>query len=132
MQLDHLLLCASIGAPEADGLVEFGLREGTPNTHPGQGTACRRFFFHNAYLELLWVHDPAEAQSALTRPTHLWERWLGRSNQTCPFGVGFRPPPAPQPARGSLFSTWEYCPSYLPQPLSIAMATNAGILTEPM
>jgi hypothetical protein len=33
------------------------LTEGTPNIHPGQGTANRRFFFRNAMLELLWVND---------------------------------------------------------------------------
>jgi hypothetical protein len=38
------------------------MAEGEPNTHPGQGTACRRFFFRNAFLELVWVRDPAEAQ----------------------------------------------------------------------
>jgi hypothetical protein len=28
--------------------------EDSSNTHPGQGTANRQFFFNNAYLELLW------------------------------------------------------------------------------
>jgi hypothetical protein len=42
----------SKGAPEAEALLRVGLREGAGNTHPGQGTACRRFFFENAYLEL--------------------------------------------------------------------------------
>ncbi len=60
-ELDHLFLWASPGGVEADRLVTFGLTEGEPNTHPGQGTACRRFFFRNAYLELLWVNDPIEA-----------------------------------------------------------------------
>jgi hypothetical protein len=48
--LDHLFICTSSGAPEAERLAEFGLIEGTPNCHPGQGTANRRFFFHNAML----------------------------------------------------------------------------------
>ena len=54
----HLLLrrwprsrCAH--APGAEG----GQREHAP----GQGTACRRFFFANAYLELFWVGDAQEA-----------------------------------------------------------------------
>ena len=55
LQFDHLFICTSVGAPDAERLVAFGLTEGEPNVHPGQGTACRRFFFRNAYLELLWV-----------------------------------------------------------------------------
>jgi len=46
-EVDHLFVCANLGAPEADSLIAFGLTEGAPNVHPGQGTANRRFFFHN-------------------------------------------------------------------------------------
>src|SRR3981189_2816584 len=106
VELDHLFICPSTGAPEADHLVQFGLTEGTPNTHPGQGTACRRFFFRNAYIELLWVHDPAEAQSEPIRPTHLWKRWAGRAGVACPFGFGFRP--RAQQEGGFPCTTWEY------------------------
>jgi len=77
-ELDHVFICVSEGAPESDLLVEFGLSEGARNVHPGQGTSNRRFFFHNAMLELLWVANPDEARSGLTRPTRLWERWDGR------------------------------------------------------
>ncbi|MGH9760591.1 MAG: hypothetical protein ACREAC_07080, partial [Blastocatellia bacterium] len=31
-ELDHLFICVSAGAPEADRLIEFGLTEGTSNT----------------------------------------------------------------------------------------------------
>ncbi len=44
-ELDHLFLCCSEGAPEAATLVRRGPTEGSSNTHPGQGTANRRFFF---------------------------------------------------------------------------------------
>src|SRR5258705_2413253 len=129
LQFDHLFICTSIGAPAAERLVAFGLKEGEPNVHPGQGTACRRFFFRNAYLELLWVKDSAEAQSSLVRHTHLWERWSGRSAGACPFGLCFRPvaPHADKPP----FSTWDYCPPYLPDTLSLAVGTNAAVLVEP-
>lgn len=86
-ELDHIFICASPGAPEAEQLVELGLQEGTPNRHPGQGTANRRFVFHKAMLELLWVYDDAEAQGKRTRPTRLWERWSGRYTGACPFGI---------------------------------------------
>jgi Glyoxalase-like domain len=129
IELDHIFVWASPGGEEARVLAKFGLSEGTPNTHPGQGTACRRFFFRNAYLELLWVTDPAEAQSATIRPTHLWERWNARSTG-CPFGLCFRPGTEDD---GSIpFPTWEYRPPYLPESLSFHAGTNAGMLNEPV
>lgn len=128
-ELDHLFVWTSVGAPEGDQLVEFGLTEGAPNSHPGQGTACRRFFFRNAYLELLWVRDPAEAQGEVIRPLHLWERWSRRSADACPFGLIFRPgSPATD---GAPFASVDYHPPYLPDALNIQVATNAGVIDEP-
>jgi hypothetical protein len=129
-ELDHLFICTDFGAPAAGELIQFGLTEGSGNSHPGQGTANRRFFFHNLMLELLWVQQAVEAQSAVTRPTYLWERWRGRS-QVCPFGVGLRPAPG-ESADGPPFPSWAYHPAYLPPTLAIAVATNATVLTEPM
>ncbi len=53
-ELDHLFIMTDINAPVADRLISSGLTEGRSNIHPGQGTANRCFFFHNAMLELLW------------------------------------------------------------------------------
>ena len=129
-EFDHVFICTSQGADEAAGLAAFGLTEGTANVHSGQGTACRRFFFRNGYLELLWVSDPAEAESAPIQPTHLWERWTGRANGGCPIGLGFRPRAY---GVGTLpFPAWDYRPPYFPETLSIQVATNAAVLTEPM
>jgi hypothetical protein len=129
-ELDHLFICTDIDACEAENLVSFGFVEGRSNTHPGQGTANRCFFFHNAMLEMLWVHNPEEAKSEPIHLTHLWERWSGRNNGTCPFGVCLRP------VEGSgdvvAFSSWAYCPPYLPKTMSIAVGTNSDVLTEPM
>jgi hypothetical protein len=130
VELDHLFICTSVGAPEAACLAELGFIEGAPNGHPGQGTASRRFFFCNVYLELLWVHDAAEARSGLTRPICLWERWSGRADGACPFGFCFRP--TERPNDGLPFATWQYRPAYLPDPLCIEVATNVAVLTEPM
>lgn len=129
-EFDHLFICTDIGACEADRLVSFGLVEGTSNTHPGQGTANRRFFFRNAMLELLWVHDTEEAKSEPVRPTRLWERWTNRKDGACPFGVCLRP--ATSDGDTVAFSSWAYRPPYLPETLSIAVATNSDLLTEPM
>jgi hypothetical protein len=58
-EIDHVLVMADLIAPQATILTEFGLTEGPPNVHCGHGTACRRFFFRNAMLELLRVENAA-------------------------------------------------------------------------
>ena len=127
---DHLFICTSVEAPEAAALTALGLIEGAPNKHPGQGTACRRFFFRNFYLELLWVVDTSEATCAATRRTQLWERWSGRSSGACPFGFCFRP--TADGDGGPPFGSWEYRPAYLADPLCVQVATNVDALNEPM
>ncbi len=129
VELDHMFICTEVGAPEADQFVAFGLAEGSSNVHPGQGTANRRFFFHNAMLELLWVRDEREARSPPITPTQLWERWrYRRSTGYSPFGVCLRPStrhaltePAALP-----FATWEYPPPYLPPESHIDVATGTA------
>ncbi|MEE3719931.1 hypothetical protein V2H45_24630 [Tumidithrix elongata RA019] len=128
-ELDHLFIWTDVGAYEAERLVSFDLVEGTSNTHPGQGTTNRRFFFHNAMLELLWVHDPEEAKSELIRPTRLWERWENRNHGVCPFGICLRP--ALSGSNTVAFSSWAYHPPYLPKTMSIEVGKNSDVLTEP-
>lgn len=128
IELDHVFVCASPGAPEAHQLLRFGLREGPPNEHPGQGTACRRFSFANAMIELLWVSDPCEAQSVASRRTLLWDRWSAREGTASPFGVCVRPV---NPRNAELpFPAWEYQPAYLPHPLVMHIAESG--VEEPM
>lgn len=129
-EIDHIFICVSAGANEAEALTTLGLTEGAPNTHPGQGTACRRFFFHNSYLEFLWVSDPAEAQSETIQRTQLWQRWAARDRGACPFGIGFRP--GQQNGGGIPFPAWEYRPPYLPDSWAFHVGTNVEQLTEPM
>ncbi|MEL7227041.1 MAG: VOC family protein, partial [Cyanobacteria bacterium J06576_12] len=129
-EFDHLFICTAIGAAAAEKLISFGLTEGSRNTHPGQGTANRRFFFHNAMLELLWVTSEAEAISAPIRRTHLWERWQSRDSGTCPFGICLRP--VGSDVDNIAFEHWDFCPPYLPPNMSISVATNSNIVTEPM
>jgi Glyoxalase-like domain len=128
VELDHLFLCTDPGAPAAEDLVRFGLREGPPNQHPGQGTACRRFAFSNSMLELIWVCDEDEAQSQGTRRTQLWERWSGRESGASPFGICLRPadPAQAEPP----FPSWRYQPSYLQDPLVMHIAEAS--VEEPM
>jgi hypothetical protein len=127
VELDHVFVCTALGAPEADLLVAFGLTEGTPNTHPGQGSACRRFFFRNAMLELLWVGDEGEAQSPLIAPTRLWERWRYRETGVSPFGICLRPvAPGGEIQKSLPFETWAYRPPYLPPGMQIDVATGTS------
>lgn len=126
-ELDHVFVMTSVGAPESAALARAGLAEGPPNTHPGQGTACRRFVLGNAYIELLWVHDDVAVRSEAIRKTRLWERWAGRGGETCPFGVVLRPAGE---AQSPPFEFWDYRPPYLPSPLAIHVARDVP-LNEP-
>jgi hypothetical protein len=129
MVLDHIFICVQPGAPEAEDLKNFGLTEGSPNRHHGQGTANRRFFFHNAFLELLWLEDVREAQSDITRPTLLYERLSSQGQAVSPFGICFRPA-SPNEKRVS-FPGWSYKPLYLPADLAVEIGGGAP-LSEPM
>ncbi len=128
-EIDHLFICTDIGAPEAEQLVSLGLVEGSSSLHPGQGTTNRRFFFDNAMVELLWVHNPVEAQSEVVSRTRLWERWRHR-NRVCPFGICLRP--SRNVENRVAFLSWEYHPPYLPATLGISIGTNSEVLLEPM
>lgn len=127
-ELDHVFVCTDAGAPAAGLLQDFGLVEGTPNRHPGQGTANRRFFFHNAMLELFWVHDVAEAMSEQVRATGLFQHWNERRTGASPFGICLRP------AAGAVleppFPAIKYHPSYFPAPAYIG--ANAARVEEPL
>ena len=128
IEFDHLFVCTAPGAPEAERFVQLGLNEGPPNEHPGQGTANRRFAFSNSMIELLWVGEPGDAQSQDTARTMLWERWSGRRDNACPFGICVRPVDSQEVTPP--FPGWEYRPAYLPAPLFMHIG-EAGI-EEPM
>ncbi|HTD75292.1 MAG TPA: VOC family protein [Steroidobacteraceae bacterium] len=123
--MDHAFIGCAEGAPEAAALLRLGLVEGPGNTHPGQGTANRRFFFENFMLELVWVSDPAEAQNDRTRRTRLWERCGRRDNAVSPFGIIFRPTGAH--AVAAPFPTWDYAPVYLPPGLTMQVAEGTAL-----
>jgi hypothetical protein len=127
IEIDPVFIGCRPGGPEADSLLKHGFVEGSPNTHPGQGTANRRFFFDNFMLELLWIVDQAEVTSEQTRRTRLWERCSDPATANSPFGILFRsdgnqsPPP---------FQTWSYFPRYLPGGIAIEFAEETT-LQEP-
>lgn len=94
-------------------LLAAGLTEGAANTHSGQGTANRRFFFESGFLELLYVHDELEARSDLTGPIQLWHRWTERGKAANPFGICLSSSSGIEAAMP--FASCEYRPSYLPE-----------------
>ena len=128
MELDHVFILCDVGAPGAAALQRLGIREGTSNTHPGQGTACRRFFFANAYLELVWVENDAEAGAGEAKRTRLLERSTLRHGGACPFGVIVRP--TGETAGRMPFPTWAYAPSYFPPGFVLGVAEDTA-LSEP-
>lgn len=120
-ELDHIIFFCDVGAPEADALKRRGLHEGPPNAHPGQGTANRRFFFPNVYLELLWIENPVEARAAPANTTQLWDRWTRRKEGSCPFGLVFRPGGR---AAVAPIPTLAYSPRYFPPGFTIDIASG--------
>lgn len=130
-ELDHVFVCANLGGAEATQLVELGLTQGPSGAHQGQGTANQCFLFHNAYLELIWVHDEADARSPLTEKTRLFERWNGRADGACPFGICLRPT-RPSSVSGPPFAGWDYLPQYVPPSRPIHVGANSDRLAEPM
>ena len=106
--------------------MDYGLIEGTPNTHPGQGTANRRFFFHNFMLELLYLTDPVEARNEPR--LRLAERWEQLAVGASPFGIILRPGVGDNP--DVPFPSWEYAPRYFPAGMRLHAAEESP-LSEP-
>jgi hypothetical protein len=131
-EIDHLFVCVTKGGPEAGQLADAGFLEGAPNAHPGQGTACRRFFFDNAYLELLWIESERDARSELVRRTRLWERARHEQTGRCPFGIALRTEPTVAPDSPVPFVTWRYQPPYLPPGARIDVAVDGDRPEEPL
>jgi hypothetical protein len=128
LSLDHVFLTVSRGGPEVEPLLEAGFTEGAPNVHSGQGTACRRFFFENAYLEFVWVENQAEAEAPAIAPTGLARRGSGDAGASR-VGVCVRlSAECPDPP----VETWAYRPPYLKPGQSIPVGRNSGRVEEPL
>ena len=127
LQLDHIFVLASPGAPEADALCELGLVEGAPNQHPGQGTSNRRFFLANTTLEFLFIQNVAEAMNGAGRNLKLLERAI----DTNASAVGlvtrwFGDQSSPD------YPFWEYYPDYFADPMCFYVGKNSDNFEEPL
>jgi hypothetical protein len=133
MELDHVFIFTESPEQVASSLHSFGLIEGSPNTHPGQGTACRRFFFENAYLELVWVSSEEEVKSQDIAETQLWQRSQYRKTHYCPFGICFRNSNSENNSGALIFEDgWKYKPPYIPEGIYVNVASNTNYPAEPM
>ncbi|NEO86573.1 MAG: VOC family protein [Spirulina sp. SIO3F2] len=129
LELDHVFILVEPGAKVADRLLELGFQEGRGNTHPGQGTANRRFYFVNGMLELLWVRDAEEARQGPGRKLQFPER--ATNPNASPFGMIFVPNPD-QVSQAAPFPGWHYQPDYFLPPQGFHVGTNAENLMEPL
>lgn len=122
LKIDHLLICVDAPEKTAQILTDFGLIEGEPNSHFGQGTSNRRFYFNNIYLELLYLDDLEAAQSPLTKPTKIYQRFFPKTSKCSPFGVCFYADDIADKNCAfdiNKFNIWDYRPKYLPSPLKM-------------
>lgn len=126
MDLDHLFLFIDPDGPEPAALKGLGLRESFRRTHPGQGTANRCYCFDNAYLELLWLSDEAEARAPGVARSGLAGRAHWRENGANPFGLALRG------AAALPFDCWDYRPAYLPDGMAIPMALFSEDPAQPL
>lgn len=129
MTLDHVFILVEPGAKVADRLLESGFQEGPSNTHSGQGTANRRFYFADAMLEFIWVQDADEAKNGPGRELRFAKR--AEDPNASPFGIIFVPQKASS-SPNAPFPGWHYQPAYFPPPKGFHVGANAHNITEPL
>lgn len=128
VQLDHFFILTEEGAPLADLLVDIGLVEGTPNNHPGQGTANRRFFLANTGIEFLYLRDAYEANNGPGRKLKFVERT--QQEGASPFGIIVRTTNGLE--EDVSFAGWKYFPDYFNGMYSFHVGDNSDLLEEPL
>jgi len=129
LEIDHFFVAVSGPESGSAELDAAGFQAGPSNAHPGQGTASRGILFENAYLEMIWLTDRAEADSPQIKRTRLGVR-ADPPSGSCPFGIGLR-------RKGEQdvvlpFETWAYRPPYLPEGMSFQMSASSDQLGEPL
>jgi hypothetical protein len=126
MKLHHLFITTANPEAAAARILSAGLDEGSPNVHPGQGTANRRFFFENLYLELLFSVEDSSTPAAGLERMRLRERCALTDSSWGRFGF------ASSDSGEVPFETWEYRPPYMPDGAALRIGTNSERLDEPM
>jgi hypothetical protein len=133
LELDHVFILVKPGAKVGDRLLECGFQEGERNTHPGQGTANRRFYFANGMLELIWIQNANEARTGPGQALLFAER--AAEPTASPFGVIFVPKEHHKEHHthsNMPFPGWHYQPAYFPPPKGFHVGTNSNNVREPL
>lgn len=120
-KIHHIFIFTDDKGKVADELIDFGLTEGSNRIHAEQGTANRKFYFNNFYLEILWVYNEAEIKSEQTMPKGLWQRAEFRTNNSSPFGLCL----VNSDGTENLFKySYKYQPDYFPKGNVIEIIKN--------
>lgn len=87
---DHAYIWVSRGAPEAEVLVELGIRQWPETANTGEGVTWTGFQFENFFLELNWVTDERRFQEAWVswHEAHA-ERSDWKATGAAPFALAF-------------------------------------------
>ena len=132
LALHHFFILVAPGAEVAERLIALGMKERSlRRRHLGQGTENRCFDFANTTLELLWLHDEAEAETGPAHGLRLPERW--RDTEASPFGLIVNR--RDNVSATMPFAGWSYHPDYfkgLGESWFFHVGENANNLVEPL
>lgn len=128
MQIDHVFTFTDYPNAAAEELLSFGLTEGSNRVHLGQGTANRKFYFENFFLEVLWVQNEAEITSPAVLPTKLWQRARHVENESSPYGLCLVNTPDTDIVFADAIA---YQPAYFPAGLTIEVQPHEQNLSLP-
>jgi len=129
-KLDHIFVLVEPGAKSGDILKDIGFLESFSRKHKGQGTENRRFVFDNGMLELLYIHDPYEAEHGSAKELKLLQR--SRSSTASPFGLVFSKSQSNTSPQSKPFKGFHYQPDFFPEPMGFHIADNAKDISEPL
>jgi len=92
LEVDHLMIHVTPGAPERAALERAGFRFAPDvNHHDGQGSASITVELENAFMELVWRDDSVDVAPVLEKVAERFQRqgqW--RTSGWSPFGIGLR------------------------------------------
>ncbi len=123
ISLHHFFLLTDQPDELATGISKLGLVEGSSNTHPGQGTANRRFFLPGTTFEILYLRDASEALNGPAAGLRFAERI--DQPRAAPFGLVLQ-------AESEPFPGWRYYPEYFANEWFFHVGENSESLEEPL
>lgn len=127
--IDHVfMLVEPKGEREMAALAKGGLTKSWSRPHVGMGTANIFVCFDNAFLELVWIENEAEA---MTSPVarRLVERFKLRDQGALPYGIAIR---APAPGYVMPFEGWQFKPPSASDMVNaVTIAQSSDDLSQP-